>query len=710
MLKYNYFKILSLPIFNTLQPKSYHQIPWHITPTQLNSLLNAATQNKNFKQATQIHTQIIMNCYTSFPFLLNNLLNLYAKCGHINQSVIFFANIEDCYKNVITWTSLINQLSHHNMPIKALTLFNQMRDFGVYPNQFTFSSILSVCVITCNLIHGIQMHSLICKHGFDTDVYVGSALVDMYAKCCDMWSADKVFDEMPERNLVSWNSMIVGSLENELYDVALFSFKGVLRESSINPNEVSASSALTACANMGDGLDIGKQIHGFVVKHGLMTSTYVKNSLMDMYCKCGSFEEATTLFGSNHEKDAVTWNVMMMVFLQSNNFEEALKYFVLMRSQAVLPDEASFSTALNASAGLAALYQGMPIHNLIVKSGFETNMRVACSLIPMYAKCGSLMDAYRVFQSINHPNLVCFASMISAFQQHGCSDQVIKLYENMLHQGIRPDYSTFVCVLSACAHTGKVEEGFAYFNSVEAVHKVNLGHEHYACMVDLLGRAGRLEEAKRFIESMPMEPGPSVWGALLGACRTHGNLELGRETAERLFQIEPSNPGNYMILANIYARKGKSEEANEIRRLMGVKGLRKEHGCSWIDVKNTTFVFTANDRSHSRTQEIYALLRNLKNLVKKKGYMSKTQFATNDMEQNKEQSLWHHSEKLALAFGLLALPAGAPIRIKKNLRTCEDCHAVIKFASEIYNREIIVRDTNRFHHFSGGFCSCRDYW
>ncbi|KNA17493.1 hypothetical protein SOVF_079410 [Spinacia oleracea] len=583
-----------------------------------------------------------------------------------------------------------------------------MRVSGVNPNQFTFSAILPACANLKNPFHGVQMHSLIWKHGFDIHVFVGSALVNMYAKCCDMLCAQKVFDEMPERNLVSWNSMIVGFLDNEVYDHALLIFKEVLRETSITPNEVSASSALTACANMDDGLDVGKQVHGIVFKCGLITLAYVKNSLMDMYWKCGSFEDAVTLFKSIAEKDVVTWNVLMLGVHKNNDFEEAFKYFVLMRSQGVSPDEASYSTALNACASLAALNQGMLIHNLILKSGFEKDMSVASSLIAMYAKCGSLVDAQRVFYAINNPNVVCWTVMISAFQQYGCSNQAIELFENMLHQGIKPDYRTFVCVLSACAHTGKVEEGFAYFNSVESVHNMNLGHEHYACMVDLLSRAGRLEEAKRFIESMPvsMNPGPSVWGALLGACRNHGNLEIGKEAAEKLFLIEPRNPGNYVILANIYTRKGKLQEADEIRRRMGVQGLRKEHGCSWIDVNNTTFVFTANDKSHPRTHEIYTLLRKFKEQLKKRGYLSDTNFAAN----NTEESLWHHSEKLALALGLLALPVGAPIRIKKNMRTCGDCHTVMKYASEIFNREIIVRDVNRFHHFSAGNCSCKDYW
>ncbi|KAH7836151.1 hypothetical protein Vadar_033182 [Vaccinium darrowii] len=505
-----------------------------------------------------------------------------------------------------------------------------MRSTGIYPNQFTFSAVLPACANTVVVIHGEQMHSLICKHGYGFDLFVATALVDMYAKCCYMGLAENVFDEMPDRNLVSWNCMIVGFLINEMYDQAVGFFKRVIGV-MLSPDQVSFSSVLSACANIGIS-HTGKQVHGVAVKYGLVSLAYVKNSLMDMYFKCGSSSDAIKLFNTIGDRDVVTWNVMVMGCVQNDNFEEACNYFWVMEREGVLPDEAAFSTVLHAAASLAALDQGTLMHNQIIKYGF------------------------------------------------------------------------------ACAHTGRVEEGFAYFSSMTQKHNMSAGPEHYACMVDLLGRAGRLNEAKKFAETMPIKPDAMVWGALLGACRNHGDLEMGREVAEKLFEMEPYNPGNYVLLSNMYSRRGMLKEANEVRRLMGITGVRKEPGCSWIDVKNKTFVFTAHDKSHSRTVEIYEMLGKLEELVKNKGYVAETQYAINDVGEYKERSLWYHSEKLALAFGLLALPLGVPIRIKKNLRTCGDCHTVMKIASEIFEREIIVRDINRFHRFAGGLCSCRDYW
>jgi len=322
-----------------------------------------------------------------------------------------------------------------------------------------------------------------------------------------------------------------------------------------------------------------------------------------------------------------------------------------------------------------------------------------------------LGDANRAFEEIrDHRNVVSWTAMIAAFQQHGDGDRAIELFDEMLEEGIEPDYITFVCVLSACSHKGLIDQGFRYFGSMSKVYKIAPGREHYACMVDMLGRAGRLEEAKQFIDRMPVKPDSSAWGALLGACRNFGDLELGEQVAQRLFEIEQENPGNYVLLANIYAYHGRLEEAREVRRLMGCKGVRKETGCSWTDVKNTTYTFTVHDRSHSRTKEIYEMLKKLEGMVKEKGYVADTRFAVNDTNGHKEQGLWYHSERLALAFALISLPADAPIRIKKNLRTCVDCHAVMKIVSGILQREIVIRDINRFHRFTDGLCSCGDYW
>lgn len=537
----------------------------------------------------------------------------------------------------------------------------------------------------------------------------------MYAKCADMASSEIMFDEMPHRNLVSWNALIVGFLRNRAYDKAIDTFWDLVMNGGSpaeTPDQVSFSSVLSACANS-RALGFGRRVHGHAVKVGAETQAYVVNSLIDMYTKCWRLEEAREVFDSNvGDRDIVAWNVMMMGWVQTDWFVEACRCFcAAIRRRGIRPDEASFSTVLQASSGIASWGLGASIHGQVIKTGNAAVRSLGSPLITMYAKCGSLVDACRFFEERKGDrNVISWTAMIAAFEQHGQGDKVIELFEVMQGEGIEPDYVTFVSVLSACSHNGLVDHGFKYLNSMSEIYKMAPGSEHYACIVDMLGRAGRLDEAKRFIDEMPIQPDASVWGALLGACRNCGDLELGEKVAHRLFEIEPDNPGNYVLLSNMYAYHGRLEEAKEMRRLMGANGVRKETGCSWIDMKDKTYVFTVHDQSHSRTEEIYGMLRKLKDLVKEMGYVADTRFAVNDTGEYKEEGLWYHSERLALAFGLISMPVGAPVLIKKNLRTCVDCHAVMKLVSEILRRDIVLRDTRRYHRFSGGSCSCGDYW
>ncbi|KAE8734552.1 transcription factor PIF3-like [Hibiscus syriacus] len=426
----------------------------------------------------------------------------------------------------------------------ALSSVYEIRSAGIFPNHFTFSSVLPACAGSSVLLHGQQMYCLISKHGYEGYVFVGSALVDMYAKCHDMHMAEK------------------------------------------------------------------ETVHGVVVKQGLLTMSYVKNSLMDMYFKCGLFDEGALLFNSIgiEGRDVIPWNVMLIGCVYNENFEEACNYLWVMKRTVLSPDEALYSTALHASTHLAALDQGTLIHNQIIKSGFSTNTFIASSLITMYAKCGSLDDSCRVFEETENRNLVCWTALIAACRQHGNGNHAMELFEKMLANGFKPNYITFVCVLS-CGHTGRIEEGHAYFNSMEKMHGIIPGHEHYACMVDLLGRSGQLDEARRFIAQMPIKPNVSVWGALLGACANYGNLGMGIEVSGRLFELEPNNPGNYVLLSNMYAQKGKLKEADLVRRSMAFNRVRKEPGCIWIVVKNKTFVFTVHDKSHAKTDESYEMLK-----------------------------------------------------------------------------------------------------
>lgn len=416
------------------------------------------------------------------------------------------------------------------------------------------------------------------------DVFVYTGLVDVYAKCRDMAASRKVFDEMPRRGVVSWNALVVGYARNGVCLEALCVFRELKTQGREVPlDQVSVSSALSACT-VARAVDSGQQVHACVVKVGLDVSTVcVTNALLNMYTKCGCPREALTLFNAEGCRDVVTWNIVILGCLHESRFQEACVKFRSMVRSGVLPDDVSFATALHASACLATWTLGASIHASVVKTGFLDSHGLSSSLITVYSKCGHLDDACRAFEvAEDHLCVMSWTAMITALQQHGHGGQAIDLFETMLEKGIKPDHIAFVSVLTSCSHSGLVEEGRKYFTLMTQVHRITPWSEHYACMVDMFGRAGLLGEAKQFIDQMPVKPDASVLGALLAACMNCGDLELGKEVAKKLFEIEPHNSGNYVLLANIYASRGRLEVAKEVRRWMMSLEVRKEKGCSLV--------------------------------------------------------------------------------------------------------------------------------
>nr|ABK26521.1 unknown [Picea sitchensis] len=366
---------------------------------------------------------------------------------------------------------------------------------------------------------------------------------------------------------------------------------------------------------------------------------------------------------------------------------------------------------LRACASVAALEQGKQVHADIIKIGFELDVSVSNGLVDMYGKCGRIEDAQEVFSKLLEPDVASWNAMISGLAQHGCGKEAVLLFEQMLQTGVKPNQITFVVVLSGCSHAGLVDEGRNYFDSMTRDHGISPKAEHYSCMVDLFGRAGCLDEALNFINQMPVEPNASVWGSLLGACRVHGNIELAERAVEQLIELTPENPGTYVLLSNIYAAAGRWDDAGKVRKMMKDRSVKKEPGCSWIEVQNKVHPFIVGDSSHPQIEEIYETLETLTLQMKAAGYIPNTNFVLHDVEEEqKEWILGHHSEKLAIAFGIISTPPGTTIRVVKNLRVCGDCHTATKFISRIVSREIVLRDTHRFHHFKDGQCSCGDYW
>eukprot|EP01018_Ginkgo_biloba_P025502 Gb_26010 [translate_table: standard] len=604
----------------------------------------------------------------------------------------------------------------------------------------SYHRLLQVCIDMKALAEGKRVHAHMIRNGFQPGVFLWNRLISMYVQCGSLedarqvfdkitsrnvfsWNimiagytrygrvrdARQLFDKMPERDVVSWNAIIAGYGQNEHSEETLRLFCQ-MQHAGMKPNQFSFASALSTCGHL-SAAEEGKQVHAYIIKVGFEFNVILINSMLDMYSKCKNMDYARKLFDKIPERDVISWTAMAAGYAQNGHGEQALKLFSQMQCAAIKPDVIIFPIIISASASLAALEQGKQVHVYIVKNGTESNVFVSSALVNMYAKCGIIKDADKVFEKMDERNVVSWNTMISGYAQNGYAKEAIQLFEQMIRTSMNPNYVTFIAVISACCHAGLVDEGCCYFNSMINDHCIAPRADHYACMVDLLGRAGRLNEAEILIDNMPFEPDAIIWGALLSACRIYGNVELGKRAAKQLFKLEPQCAGPYVLLSNIYASAGRWDDVTEVRNMMKDKGVKKEPGCSWIEAGNKVHTFLAEDRSHPQTEEIYATLEELAGKMKETGYVPDTNFVLHDVhEEHKENSLCYHSEKLAIAFGLINIPPGLPIRIIKNLRVCGDCHTAIKFISKIVQREMVVRDANRFHHFEDGLCSCGDYW
>ncbi|OVA00349.1 Pentatricopeptide repeat [Macleaya cordata] len=673
----------------------------------LSSILNACTGYGDYNQGRRAHGFLIKLGYDSDPFSANALVDLYAKLGDLEAAMVVFEKI--ALPDIVSWNASIAGCVLHGYNDLAFELLGDMKRSGVDPNVFTLSSILKACAAIGIKDLGRQIHSGLIKMNLESDLFVCVGLVDMYSKCELMEDARIVFDSMPEQDLIAWNAMISGYSQNrdDKEAVSLFS---MMQKEALSFNQTTLSTILKSIGSL-QVVDMSKQVHAFAVKSGLQFDIYVVNSLIDSYGKCSHLEDAARVFKECPSGDVVSFTSMITAYAQSGQAEEALKLFLEMQDLGLKPDPFLCSSLLNACANLSAYEQGKQIHVHVLKSGFTLDVFAGNALVNMYAKCGSIDDADRAFHKIPKRGIVSWSAMIGGLAQHGNGKEALKLFDQMLIEGVLPNHITLVSVLCACNHAGLVTEAQKYFESMTVLFGIEPTQEHYACMIDILGRSGKLDEAEELMSKMPFEANSSVWGALLGASKTYRNVVLGRKAAEMLFSLEPEKSGTHVLLSNTYAAAGMWEDVANVRRLMKDSKVKKEPGMSWIEVKDKVFTFIVGDRSHPRTEEIYAKLEELSELMKKAGYVPIVETDLHQVEQSeKEMLLKQHSEKLAVAFGLIATPTGAPIRVKKNLRICLDCHTALKFISKIVSREIIVRDLNRFHHFRDGSCSCGDFW
>ncbi|XP_057849662.2 pentatricopeptide repeat-containing protein At4g02750 [Cryptomeria japonica] len=727
------------------------------------AMITGYAQNGDLDKALRFFKEIPQRNVVTW----NAMIVGYSQNGALHEALRLFEEMPQ--PNVVSWTAIIVGYAQNGLLGKALGTFKQMQLTGINPNSTTFAGILPAITKIGFMEQGIEIHEKIIESGV-SDVMVVSALIDMYAKCGRVWKAHKLFDKTPQRNVFSWNALISGYAQNSVLDEALQLFKemphrnvvswnamivgytqnGFLEEAlklfeemhernvvswtaiiagyaqnglvvkaleffnqmqgeGIKADSSTFASILPACAKLG-ALDKGVEIHKLIIESGLLSDVVVVTALIDMYAKCGKMNKACTLFEAMAQRNAVSWNAIIAGYTQNGFVEKALEIFKQMQFTGVKPTSATFVSVLPAYAKLGALEQGIEIHLKIIEYGFLSDAAIANALMDMYAKCGCIQKARKLFDKMHNQTVVSWTVMIAGYAMHGFSKDAFNLFELMKHSGTNPDHVSFICVLFACSHAGLVDKGCKYFNLMGDFY-IMPTMDHYVCIVDLLGRAGYLEESLNVILKMPISLDVVVWICLVGACRSHRNTVLGEFVATLLFELDPKNAAPYILLSNIYADMGKWGDVQNVRKLMKDKGIEKKPGCSWIEVQKTVHVFRVGDRSHPQTQEIYSKLEKLSCEMKVDGYIPEKRPLINDVEEeDKELFLCHHSEKLAIAFGLLNTSSKTTIRVVKNLRICGDCHNATKSISKIVAREIVVRDANRFHHFKYGQCSCGDYW
>ncbi|XP_024526917.1 pentatricopeptide repeat-containing protein At1g11290, chloroplastic-like [Selaginella moellendorffii] len=654
-----------------------------------------------------------------------SLLNMYAKCGNLVEAFRVFESMP--LRDVVSWNALMAGCVDNGEEELALEVFSRMGR----PNRRSFLTALKACsrlarkeeatpvdgrlVRVKALEMGAAIHSQAVEHGCDSDLFLASTLVDMYAKCGSLVEAHKAFSSMPRRCVVSCNSLIHGYAESGEERLALELFEAMPQFPGCKPNSRTFIGALNACISLAakeeakqlfgrpvklEALDIGMKIHSKAAELGCELDKFVGCSLVNMYAKCGSLDDAWRVFHGMPRRDVVSWNVLILGYAESEQPEVALKLFARMRDEeeGCEADSGTFLAVLKACASLVALETGQALHRDVYRHGLEDDMVLATCFVDFYAKCGGVAAAQRVFDSFSMTNIVSWSALLTGYSHQGDVKQVLDHFRDMEDEGVQPNAVTLTSVLAACSHAGLVDVARDYFQAMSFKYGIRPGIDHYHCLVDVLGRANHLDEAVAVVNAMPFEANAMTWKTLLGACRKWKNVEFGRLAFESLLELDEKDVAAYVLMANIYGSRGMVEEQQHVETMKA--GARDENSVAerswWTEDTGTVHSFEAgNDARHPQSQEI----------LKKLG-----DFAVEMEEDGGNKRLCCHSERMAIGCALLNTVPGTAIRIVKNSLLCDGCHKVAAAISMLEKRTIICRDASRFHVFKDGTCCCGDYW
>ncbi|KAK8945634.1 Pentatricopeptide repeat-containing protein [Platanthera guangdongensis] len=561
------------------------------------------------------------------------------------------------------WNTIIRGHARGTTPSRAISFFREMVNSGVSPDHHSYPFVLTACARIPSPEHGARFHAEALKFGLESDVFVLNSTIQMYACCGHPGAARKLFDGNPLRDIVSWNVMIRVYVKRGEFEEAFSHFSEMIQVKNLHPDSVTLISLMSACAQLGD-LHRGRWLHLYSNELDLITSNLqLGNSILDMYCKCGDLSSANKLFEKMVARDLLTWTTMISGLANSGDPQHALEFFRRMQHEKIRPDEVILGTMLSVCAHIGALDEGKYVHRLIGIQNVKHDIVLETALVDMYAKCGEVDFALHVFRKMKERNVFTWNAMIGGLAIHGLGRRALDLFEEMKHgKELIADDVTFIGLLSACRHSGLVKPGIEIFKAMEDLYQIQPRMEHYGCVVDLLCRAGLVQEALDFMESMPVKPNELMWTSLIGAGRALGETEIGERVSRSMIELNPESYRPYVILSNIYAGVRRWEDAVQVRSLMREKGIRKTPGLSWIELNGMVHRFVAGDRSHAQTEEIYAMVMEMCRRVGLTGHVSGASELLFDIEdEEKKHSLFFHSEKLAVGFGLTSTAPGSAI-------------------------------------------------
>ncbi|KAL5572082.1 hypothetical protein UlMin_021679 [Ulmus minor] len=641
-----------------------------------NSLITMYSRNDKLELARRVFDSMKDHNLSSW----NSIISSYAAYGCLNDACNLFHEMElvNMKPDIVTWNCLLSGHSLHGSYEGAMSILRRMQMTGFRPNSSSIASVLQGVIELGLLKFGKEIHGFVIRNGLNDDVYVVTSLLDMYLKNDRLRNGETVFHTMKNRNIFSWNTLISG-----------YSFKGHFEDA--------------------------KKLLSCMLEEGIKPDLVTWNGLISGYSIWGRNKEALAVIdrmkSSGLRPNVVSWTALISGCARNENYRDALKFFIQMQEEGIKPNWATLSSLLPVCAGLSLLRKGEEIHCLSLRNGFVQDVFVATALIDIYSKAGKFRCACEVFRKIEKKTLASWNCMIMGYAIYGFGKEAISLFHEMRDSGLNPDSITFTALLSACKNSGLVNEGWKFYDSMSRDYNINPTIEHCSCMVDLLGRAGYLDEAWDFIQTMVIKPDATIWGALLASCRTHKNLEFAEIAAKHLFKLEPYNSVNYVLMMNLYAMSNRWKDVEHVKNLMSKAGVKTGPVWSWIQIDQKIHSFSAGGKPHQDSGEIYFELYQLVSEMKKLGYVSDTSCVHQNIDEvEKEKMLLSHTEKLAITYGLMKQKSGVPIRVIKNTRVCNDCHEAAKYMSLVRSREILLRDGLRFHHIKEGKCTCNDCW